>query len=154
MTPMKERDNPHQKLLQLLDCYLEADPAGEIRRWAGAGWPAGGDMDEAGLKYIALVLLDSIGSGADKAVLEMGCPALVDAGDDRHMLAAAPESMLARGLELVREMCGLAGAARGDGLLMLGLGSDSLELMLHKSEGLHIFYFPRFPAGSGAAAVE
>ena len=140
---MRDVENPHKTLQDLLECYLETRPDEVLRTWADAGWAVDApvSIDEACLKYIALVLLDSIESRAEKTVLEMGCPALVDAGAEQHMLPPAPESMLARGLELLRGMCGLE-AAEGDGALSLGIRNDSIELRLHKSEALHIIYFP------------
>jgi hypothetical protein len=114
---MREPDNAQLKLQQLLDCYLDTDPAGVLRAWADSGWPgaAGASSDETCLKYIALVLLDSIANRARTTILEMGCPALVDAGAEQHMLPPAPASLLARGLELLREMCGLEGGPGAKG---------------------------------------
>jgi hypothetical protein len=141
---MKDVENPQKTLQALLDCYLETRPDEVLRNWADGGWAGDAkvSIDETCLKYIALVLLDSIESRAEKTILEMGCPALVDEGDKQHMLPPAPESMLARGLELLRDMCGLEGAV-GESMLCLGLRNDSIELRIQKSEALHIIYFPR-----------
>jgi hypothetical protein len=140
---MRDVDNPHKTLQDLLDCYLETRPDEVLKNWADDDWAADAavSIDETCLKYIALVLLDSIESRAEKTILEMGCPALVDSGAERHMLPPAPESILARGLELLRDMCGLEGA-KGDGELSLGIRNDSIVLRLHKNEALHIIYFP------------
>jgi hypothetical protein len=142
---VKETANPQLKLQQLLDCYLESGPQEVLRQWADAGWKADTsiDTDETCLKYLALVLLDSIESRASRTVLEMGCPALVDCGRERHMLPAAPESLLARGLELLRGMCGLDGGT-GSAVLFLGIRDSSLEIHIHKSEALHILQFSDF----------
>jgi hypothetical protein len=142
---MRESENSQKTLQGLLDCYLETRPDEVLRSWADNGWAPDplATIDETCLKYITLVLLDSIESRAEKTILEMGCPALVDSGSEQHMLPPAPESMLARGLELLREMCGLE-AAQGDGLLYLGIRNDSIELRLHKSEAPHIIYFPKW----------
>jgi hypothetical protein len=142
---MKDMSSPHTVLQGLLECYLETRPDELLRQWADTGWKSGGnvDIDETCLKYIALVLLDGIESRAEKIILEMGCPALVVAGKERHMLPPAPESMLARGLELVRDMCGLEGA-RGKGILCLGIKNDSIEILIEKSEALHILHLPQW----------
>ena len=142
---MRDAENPQKTLQDLLNCYLETRPDDVLRNWADSGWAgdAGVSIDETCLKYIALVLLDSIESRAEKTILEMGCPVLVDAGDEQHMLPPAPESMLARGLELLRDMCGLEGA-EGQSVLCLGLRNDSIEVQIQKSEALHIMYFPRW----------
>ena len=140
---MRIRESPQQLLQQLLDCYAETSPDEVLRSWADAGWAPdqGAGIDEACLKYIALVLLDSIAHRARRTILERDCPALVDAGEETHMLPAAPGSLLSRGLELVREMCGL-GLGSGRAELSLGLRDSSLELRIIKSEALHIVEFP------------
>jgi hypothetical protein len=140
---MRELDSPQKTLQGLLDCYLETSPKEVLRKWADDGWSGDAHVstDETCLKYIALVLLDSLESRAQRTILEIGCPVLVDAGDEQHMLPVAPESMLARGLELLRDMCGLVGA-EGERELSLGIRNDSIELRLFKSKALHIICFP------------
>ena len=59
------------------------------------------------------------------------------------MLPAAPESMLARGLEILRELSGMEGAT-AKGVLSLGIRNDSIELTIEKSEALHIIRLPAF----------
>lgn len=142
---MKGMSSPHTLLQGLLECYLETRPGELLRQWADTGWKpdANADIAETCLKYIALVLLDAIESRAEKIILEMGCPVLVVAGKQQHMLPPAPESMLARGLELVRDMCGMEGA-QGNGTLCLGIKNDSFELMIEKSEALHILLLPQW----------
>jgi hypothetical protein len=71
----------------------------------------------------------------------MGCPALLVSKDKEHMLPAAPESILARGLEILRDICGMEGS-RAQGALVLGIRNDSLELKIEKSEAIHIIHLP------------
>jgi len=51
------------------------------------------------------------------------------------------------GLELLRDMCVLKGA-EGEAVLCLGIGNDSIELRLQKSEALQSIYFPERQRGS------
>ena len=140
---MKDASSAHLSLQNLISCYLETNPAEALKSWADRNWKVESheDVDEASMKYIALLILDAIESRASKIVLEKGCPALVAANDSEHMLPAAPESILARGLEILREITGMEGAtARGN--LSLGIRNDSIELTVEKSEALHIIRLP------------
>jgi hypothetical protein len=51
--------------------------------------------------------------------------------------------MLARGLEILRELSGMEGAT-AKGILSLGIRNDSIELTIEKSEALHIIRLPAF----------
>jgi len=141
---MKDTANAHQALQNLISCYLETNPADALNSWADRGWKTESheDADEVSLKYLALVVLDAIESRAQKIVLEKGCPVLIAASGAEHMLPAAPESILSRGLELLREMCGMEGA-RSKSALSLGIRNDSIDLEIEKSEALHIIHLPR-----------
>jgi hypothetical protein len=141
---MKDITSAHLALQNLISCYLETRPAEALQSWADNNWKVEKheDADEASLKYLALIVLDAIENRAQKIVLEKGCPVLIAAPGGEHMLPAAPESMLARGLEMLREMCGMEGA-RSKGELSLGIRNDSISLEIVKSEALHIIYLPR-----------
>ncbi len=140
---MKDTGSDHAKLQGLIDCHLEINPKDALTQWADNDWKLDEnvDSDEACLKYIALVLIEALENRAQKIVMEMGAPVLVVAAEGEHMLPAAPESILARGLEIMRDICGMAGA-RATGKLALGIRNDSLELDIEKSEALHIITFP------------
>ena len=142
---MKDATSAHQSLQNLISCYIETNPAEALKSWADKNWKVESfeDADEACLKYVALLILDAIDSRAEKIVLEKGCPALVVKKGSEHMLPAAPESMLARGLEILRELSGMEGAT-AKGVLSLGIRNDSIELTLEKSEALHIIRLPAF----------
>lgn len=140
---MKDATSFHSTLQNNIDCYLETNPADVLKKWADDNWQADPNVetDESCLKYLALVLLDAIESRARKIVLEIGCPALVVSQDDEHILPPAPESILARSLEILRDICGMEGA-RAQGTLALGIRNDSLELKIEKSEALHQIFLP------------
>jgi hypothetical protein len=142
---MKDATSAHQSLQNLISCYIETNPAEALKSWADKNWKVESfeDADEACLKYVALLILDAIDSRAEKIVLEKGCPALVAKKGSEHMLPAAPESMLARGLEILRELSGMEGAT-AKGVLSLGIRNDSIELTIEKSEALHIIRLPAF----------
>jgi hypothetical protein len=142
---MKDATSAHQSLQNLISCYIETNPAEALKSWADKNWKVESfeDADEACLKYVALLILDAIDSRAEKIVLEKGCPALVVKKGAEHMLPAAPESMLARGLEILRELSGMEGAT-AKGVLSLGIRNDSIELTIEKSEALHIIRLPAF----------
>ncbi len=140
---MKDEQSYHSLLQQNIDCYLETVPAEQLREWADREWQEepGIGVDEQALKYLALVIVDALESRAHRIVLEKGCPVLIAAGDGEHMLPAAPESILARGLEMLRDICGMEGG-RSSGRLALGIRNDSLELQIEKSEALHVIHLP------------
>ena len=142
---MKDATSAHQSLQNLISCYIETNPAEALKSWADKNWKVESfeDADEVCLKYVALLILDAIDSRAEKIVLEKGCPALVVKKGSEHMLPAAPESMLARGLEILRELSGMEGAT-AKGVLSLGIRNDSIELTIEKSEALHIIRLPAF----------
>ena len=142
---MKDATSAHLSLQNLISCYIETNPAESLKSWADRNWKVESfeDADEACLKYIALLVLDGIDSRAEKIVLEKGCPALIVKKGSEHMLPAAPESMLARGLEILREISGMEGAT-AKGILSLGIRNDSIELTIEKSEALHIIRLPAF----------
>jgi hypothetical protein len=140
---MKDASSSHLGLQNLIDCYLETNPPEVLQRWADNNWKLekNEDIDDASLKYLALVLLNGIESRAQKIILEKGCPALIVAKDTQHMLPAASESLVARGLEMLREICGMEDV-EADGILSLGIRNDRLELNIKKSEAVHTIYLP------------
>jgi hypothetical protein len=142
---MKSSSNHHSALQALIDCYLETNPSKTLNNWADSNWKLDPnvDTDESCLKYLALVLLDAIESRANKIVLEANCPVLVVSEDKEHMLPAAAESILARGLEILRDICGMEGPV-SKGTLSLGIRNSSLELKIEKSEAVHIIHLPAF----------
>jgi hypothetical protein len=129
----------HAILQGYIDCLLETNPRDTLQQWAQKGWAPDQDIDydEGCLKLIALVILDGIANRAHKILLEMGFPMLIATIGQSYMLPPAPESMLARGLEIIREICGMSGG-RASGTLVLGIGNASMELGIEKNRGLHV----------------
>ena len=140
---MQDIQTSHMQLQQHLDGYLETNPSTVLKQWDYDGWQEDSQVntDETCLKYIALVLLDAMEHKAKKIGLEVGCPVLIICNDEDYILPAAPESMLSRGLEIVRDICGMERDRTG-GILCLGIRCDSIELRIEKKRGIHIIELP------------
>ena len=135
---MENAENPHLRLQQQIDCQLEVNPRQALSQWEKQGWKEdpGTDVDEAPLKYLALVLLDAIEQKAVRLAVDKDEGVMVYA-DTSYALPKAPTHYIARGLEILREITGLQGAA-GQGKLALGVRNDSLDLVIQKQAGKHV----------------
>ena len=142
MNDRKHTANYHAILQGYIDSFFDTDPLHTLRNWADKAWEIDQDTeyDEACLAYIAIVVLDAYKSRAHKVLLETGCPVLVAALNETHMLPAAPDSILARGLEIMRDICGMRGT-RTQGTLVLGIGHEIIEIIIEKNKGLHVLTF-------------
>lgn len=136
---IKETASRHAILQGYIDCFFDAAHQKTLKEWADSGWKIQDDeeYDESCLKYIALVVLDAYAHGAQKILFERGCPALIATSDRTYMLPPAPEALLARGLEILREICGMRGA-QAQGALVLGIGDQSREITIVKNKRLHV----------------
>ncbi len=132
----------HQRLQQHVDCELEVRARDALEAWEKDGWKEtpGTDVDEAPLKYIALVLLDAIEERAVRLAIDKDQGVTVF-GTTTYPLPSAPSHIIARGLEIVRDIIGLQVPA-GQGTLSLGIRNDSLDLIVQKEGGRHIFNLP------------
>ena len=139
---MASTDSAHLRLQQHIDCQLEARPREVLEAWENEGWKdqPGTDVDEAPLKYLALVLLDAIEEKGVRVSLEKDQGVTVFA-DSTYTLPKAPASTIARGLEILREITGIEGPS-GQASLSLGIRNDSLELIVQKQAGTHIINIP------------
>ena len=139
---MLDAESPHLRLQQQMDCQLEITPRTALESWEKAGWAEepGTDVDEAPLKYMALVLLDAIEERAVRFSMDKDKGVTVH-GDTTYTLPKAPTHVIARGLEIIREISGLEGA-KGQGKLSLGIRNDSLDVIIQKDAGLHVFNIP------------
>ena len=136
---MSDAESSHLRLQQQIDCQLEVIPRMALELWEKTGWAEepGTDVDEAPLKYMALVLLDAIEERAVRFSMDKDKGVTVH-GDSTYSLPKAPAHVIARGLEIMRDITGLNGA-KGEGQLSLGIRNDSLDVMIHKDAGLHVF---------------
>ena len=139
---MADTESPHLRLQQQIDCQLELKPGAALEEWEKAGWEEtpGTDVDEAPLRYLALVILAALEENATRIALEKDQGVTVY-GDTTFALPKAPALYIARGLEILREITGLH-VPGSKGTLALGIRNDSLELILQKEGGLHIINIP------------
>lgn len=139
---MADIDSPHLRLQQQIDCQLEIKPKDALTVWERNGWneEPGTDVDEAPLKYMALILLDAIEERAVRLSVDKDQGVTVYA-DTTYTLPKAPAHIIARGLEIMREITGLTGPS-GQGTLSLGIRNDSLEVIIQKAAGQHVFNIP------------
>jgi hypothetical protein len=146
---MPESENPHLRLQQQIDCQLEVKPRPALEAWEKENWKEepGTDADEAPLKYMALVLLEAIEERAVRMSIEKDQGVTVY-GDSTYTLPKAPAAIIARGLEILREITDLQ-VPKGEGTLSLGIRNDSLELIIQKEGGLHIINIPGVAQVSG-----
>jgi hypothetical protein len=142
MKMVPDSDNPHLRLQQQIDCQLEITPRPVLQAWERAGWneEPGTDVDEAPLKYMALVLLDAIEERAVRVSVDKDEGVTVYA-DAAYELPKAPTHFIARGLEILREISGIQ-TPNGQGTLSLGIRNDSLDLIIQKQAGRHIINIP------------
>jgi hypothetical protein len=135
-------DGSHLRLQQQIDCQLETKPRFALETWEGAGWEEapGTDTDEAPLKYLSLILLDAIEERAARLTVDKDAGVTVY-GDTTYTLPQAPAHLIARGLEILRQITGMEGG-QAAGKLALGIRGDGLEVIIHKDAGLHTFNFP------------
>ncbi len=136
---MSDSESPHLRLQQQMDCQLEIAPRMALELWERAGWAEepGTDADEAPLKYMALVLLDAIEERAARFSMDKDKGVTVH-GDSTYSLPKAPAHVIARGLEIMRDITGLDGA-KGQGQLALGIRNDTVDVTIQKDAGLHVF---------------
>ncbi|MEW6351125.1 MAG: hypothetical protein AB1646_18870 [Thermodesulfobacteriota bacterium] len=139
---MAHEESSHLRLQQQIDCQLEIEPRSALAAWERNGWneEPGTDGDEAPLKYLALVMLDAIEQRATRVAIDKDDGAIVYS-DTTYSLPKAPDYVIARGLEILREISGMQ-RPDDQGTLALGIRDDSLELILQKERGLHIVNFP------------
>lgn len=136
---MAHVESPQLRLQQQIDCQLEVNPKQALKQWEKDNWQEtpGTDVDEAPLKYLALVLSDAIEEKAVRLSIDKDEGVMVFA-DPPYALPKAPSHYIARGLEILREITGLEQAAAGEGKLALGIRNDSLDLVVQKQGGKHI----------------
>ncbi len=134
--------NPQLRLQQQIDCQLEVKPRDALAEWEKQGWKEepGTDSDEAPLKYMALVILEAIEERAVRLSIDKDAGVTVYA-ESTYDLPKAPSEMIARGLEILREITGLEAPA-GTGELSLGVRNDSVQLIIQKSGGTHMITMP------------
>jgi hypothetical protein len=139
---MATAESPHLRLQQQIDCQLEVKPREALQEWETQGWQdePGTDGDEAPIRYMALCLLDAIEERAPRLAVDKDAGVTVYA-ETTYSLPKAPPHVIARGLEILREISGLEGPS-GQASLALGIRDSSLEVILQKEAGRHVITIP------------
>jgi hypothetical protein len=139
---MAEFESPHLRLQQQIDCQLEVMPKDVLSDWERQNWKEepGTDVDEAPIKYMALILLDAIEERATRLSVDKDQGVTVY-GETTYTLPKAPSHYIARGLEILREITGLE-VPGGEGRLSLGVRDSNLELIVQKQGGQHMINIP------------
>ena len=139
---MTDIESPHLRLQQQIDCQLETNAREALSAWEKNGWrdEPGTDVDEAPLKYMALVMLDAIEERATRFTMDKDLGVSVYS-DSTYTLPKAPPHIIARGLEILREITGMEGG-QAQGKLSLGIRNDSLDLVIQKDRGQHTVSIP------------
>ncbi len=139
---MNDSNSTHARLQRMIDCQLELNAHEGLVKWEASGWneDPGADSDEAPIKYIALVLLEAIQNKCMRISIDKDTtPVLL--GDTTRDIPKAPSSIVARGLEILREIADITGPC-ASGSIALGVRNDSMELIVQKEGGKHILTMP------------
>jgi hypothetical protein len=139
---MSETQSSHLSLQRQVDCQLEVNAREALEAWRNSGWneAPGTDADEAPLRLLALYILIAVEEKAVRIAMDKDLGVTVY-GETSFELPKAPSFLIARGLEVLREIIGLEGPT-GRGVLCLGLRNESLELIIQKEAGRHIINMP------------
>jgi hypothetical protein len=140
---MADLSGPHLRLQQQIDCWLETNPVTALETWDKAGWgddDPGWDVDEAPLKYMALVFLYAVENRIVRFTVDREKGATFY-GETTTTLPNPPSQIIARALEIVREITDLEKPS-GQSTLSLGVRNDGVEVIIQKERGLHTFNIP------------
>jgi len=139
---MAGSESSHLRLQQQIDCQLEVKARDALSNWEKQNWKEepGTDVDEAPLKYMALIMLDAIEERATRFSVDKDLGVTVY-GETTYELPKAPPHYIARGLEILREITGLE-VPGGQGRLSLGLRNFNLDMIVQKQGGLHMINIP------------
>lgn len=119
--------NPHLKLQEMCDCYLETDFRLQMAKLCKQ---PGADREEEALRYLALALMHTITEQARKLSMKkekLEVKVKVESDGEKHSLPAPPAALFARVVALVRAILHLEGE-KGESMLSLGLRSGAVEM--------------------------
>jgi hypothetical protein len=124
--------NPHLKLQEMCDCYLETDYLSQMERFRTEPGP---DPDDEAMRYLALALMHTISEQATKLSLKQEGKEIkvtVKNGDTKESLPAPPAALFSRMMQIVRAILHVEG--EGESQLSLGLRNGSVELLAKLKE--------------------
>jgi hypothetical protein len=143
--------NLHLKLIEMCDCYLETDFKVQIQKAAPA---PGADLDEAGIKYLALAIMYAITEKARKLTFKNKKGQLtvtIKADGEKISLKAPAAEVFARIIAAIRTILHI----EGDSAVMplaLGLRNGQIDVQVKIERGADKetlkFKFPDLGQGS------
>jgi len=119
--------NPHLKLQEMCDCYLETDFRLQMAKLCKQPGP---DPDEEAVRYLALALMHAITEQARKLTLKKNGLAIkvkVENDGGKDSLPSPSPALFARVVALVRTILHLESEI-GESQLSLGLRSGAVEM--------------------------
>ena len=121
---MKEKRNLHLKVQELCDCYATTDPLKEMSQIK-----ADADVDEAALKWLALVALHGVNDNAKEVSITRSPDGTIKVSAkyrEAELPSPGPE-IGEKIMNAVREITHIEGG-KGKSPLALGIRDDSIEL--------------------------
>ncbi len=119
--------NPHLKLQEMCDCYLETDFRLQMAKLCKQ---PGADLEEAAIRYLALALMHAITEQARKLSMKRAGQEIkikVERDGGKDSLPQPSLAMYAKVVALVRAILHLEDEI-GESLLSLGLRSGAVEM--------------------------
>jgi len=119
--------NYHLKLQEMCDCYMETEFRKELQHMVGIV----GDLEENGIKYLALALMCAVTEKAAKLSLKSkdGKVTVTVKGDEKLALPAPSLPLFEKMVAIMRAILHLEDD-KGKTALALGLRSGDLELQV------------------------
>jgi hypothetical protein len=119
--------NPHLKLQEMCDCYLETDFRLQLAKLCKQPGP---DQDEEAIRYLALALMHTITEQARKLSMKrekLEVKVKVESDGEKHSLPAPPVALFNRMVATVRAILHLEGE-KGESQLSLGLRNGEVAM--------------------------
>lgn len=121
--------NLHQRLIEMIDCYMETDYLAQLKRVVNS---AGPEVTEEAIKYLALAIMFSVTEKAGKLSFKVSnkkMKVVAKVAGDKIGLPAPPAEIGAKIFEVVRKILHLE-EDNGKMDLALGLRNDQLNLQV------------------------
>jgi len=119
--------NPHLKLQEMCDCYLETDFRLQMAKLCKQPGP---DREEEAFRYLALALMHAITEQARKLSMKkekLEVKVKVEGNGDKHSLPAPPVDLFGVVVATVRAILHLEDE-KGESMLSLGLRNGAVDM--------------------------
>jgi hypothetical protein len=145
-----EKHTFHQRLQEYCNCYVGTDPKEELLRLSMGGEAADftGDLEEAAIKLLGLMILYGLKENAKSIELRRtkdGRTRIDVSASGNYQLPGPPRNLFEKAMDIARAISHIEGS-KGQIPLALGLGQDSIELLLtleRSQEDLIAFSLPQ-----------